>query len=139
MLISVRLRIHGDLLDVGNVTALLGVAPHLVRTKGEVNTTSTGKSVMAKTSRWEWYSEDPTKVLSVDEHLARLKAAFENVLDEFGRIPGVMRAWLDVNVVALNSASDSQVVFVMSHESVDTINKIGFPIEFSVYTLGPAD
>lgn len=139
MLISVRLRIHGDLLDVDEVTAMLGVQPHLALTKGAVSVTSTGKNLVAKTGRWEWYSEDSTRVLSVDDHLFRLKTAFALVLEEFGKIPNVMMAWLDVNMVSVNNSSDSQVVFAMNHESIETIDKIGFPIEFSLYTLGQDD
>lgn len=139
MLISVRLRLQGELLDPDKVTSRLGVQPHLVRAKGEVTTTASGKAIAAKVGRWEWYSEDPTNTLSIDGHVLRLKSAFGPALSQLSRLPEVDNAWIDLNIVVVHPAGDTQVAFLMNPESMETLSKTGLPVEFSVYTLTQQD
>lgn len=54
MLISVTLRIHGELLLPVNVPTLLGVQPSIARRKGEITKSSTGKDIVTKFGIWVW-------------------------------------------------------------------------------------
>ncbi|WP_426117489.1 DUF4279 domain-containing protein [Massilia sp. PWRC2] len=135
MLITLRLRFHGDLLDPTAVTDLLKVTPNLAVAKGSVKSISNGAEIVEKTSRWEWYSEDISNLLSVDDHISRLGAQFFDVLSELRQIPNCEYAWIDLSMIHMSKSADSNISFLLNTTSVSIIGKIGIPLELSYYVL----
>jgi hypothetical protein len=136
MLITLRLRFHGDLLDPEAVSSLLKVTPNLSVKKGSVKSISNGKEILEQTSRWEWYSEDPSKTLSVDDHISKLGALFVNVLGELHRIPNCEYSWIDLSIIHMSDSVDSKVSVLLNSRSISIIGEIGIPLELSYYVLG---
>ncbi|MVA26961.1 DUF4279 domain-containing protein [Agrobacterium vitis] len=54
----ISLRLAGDDLDPGEITSLLGVAPHLAYRKGEHWKTPKGKPLIGRTGFWSFHVDD---------------------------------------------------------------------------------
>lgn len=126
---------HGDSLDPDTVNNFLKVTPHFSVKKDAVKAIRDGKQILEKTSRWEWYSEDLTKLLSIDDHISRIGIKFNDVLGEFRSIPGVTHAWLDISMIEMVKRGDTQASFILNGASTSIIGRMGIPVEFTFYAL----
>lgn len=138
MLISVTLRVAGDLLNPKEITAILGVTPHLSRHKGDVRIYPSGKEIVSKFGLWEWRSKDPSETLSINDHINRLKSTFEHAYGLFSNLPEAENAWVDIHIVISDSDDRSlNVWFLMDTETILTLRNIGLPVEFTIDLLPP--
>ncbi|MEB0084969.1 DUF4279 domain-containing protein, partial [Glaciimonas sp. Gout2] len=99
MLISVTLRVKGDLLDPKGITAILNVVPHVSMYKGETRISSSKREIVSKFGLWEWYSDDASNTLTIDDHIKRLKSTFQHAYDLLPNLPNVDNAWVDICIV----------------------------------------
>jgi hypothetical protein len=140
MLISVTLRITGDLLDPEEITAILSVAPRISRCKGDVRISSSKREIVSKFGLWTWKSEDPLNALTINDHINRLKDTFEHAYALFPNLPNVENAWVDICIVdGEGEGGDSSVSFLLDKESTAVLSDIGLPIEFTIYRSLPDD
>jgi hypothetical protein len=134
MLISVTLRISGDLLDPEEITAILNVIPRISRRKGDVRISSSKKEIVSKFGLWTWKSEDLSNILTINDHINRLKSTFEHAYALLPNLPNVENAWVDICIVdSEGEAGDSSVEFLLDTGSTATLSDIGLPIEFTIY------
>jgi hypothetical protein len=140
MLISVTLVVSGDLLDPEEITALLNVTPHVSRRKGDVRTYPSQKEIVSKFGLWEWRSKDSSEVLTINDHVRRLKSTFEHAYELLSGLPNAENAWIDVHIVAGDEdESVSSVMFLMDTETISTLLNIGLPVEFTLDVLPPKE
>lgn len=138
MLISVTLRVTGDLLNPEEITAILNVIPHVSRCKGDVRVLSTKKEIVSKFGLWTWKSEDPSNTLTINDHINRLKSTFEHAYNLFPNLPNVENTWVDICIVdSKGEGGDSSVSFLLDKESTVVLSDIGLPIEFTIYRSLP--
>lgn len=136
MLTSIKLRIHGDLLDPEEITAILKISPHIFRRKGDVRVCASQKEVASKLGIWVWQSNDPSETFTINDHISRLRATFAPVYSLLPNLPNTDYAWVDVYIaVGENDGSTSSVWFDMNVESISTLREIGLPVEFTVDTV----
>ncbi len=134
MLISVTLRIAGDLLDPEEITAILNVAPRVSRRKGDVRISSSKREIVSKFGLWTWKSEDLSNTLTIDDHINRLKSTFQHAYALFPNLPNVENAWVDICIVdSEGEGGDSSVSFLLDKKSTATLSNTGLPIEFTIY------
>lgn len=140
MLISVTLRIAGDLLNPEEITTMLNVVPRVSRRKGDVRVSSSKKELVSKFGLWTWKSEDPSNTLTISDHINRLKSTFEHAYALFPNLPNVENAWVDVCIVdSEGEGGNSSVSFLLDKESAAALSETGLPIEFTIYRLLPED
>lgn len=140
MLISVTLRITGDLLEPEEITAILNVTPHVSRRKGDVRVYSSQKKIISKFGLWEWRSKDSSEALTINDHVNRLKSTFEHAYKLFPGLPNAENAWIDIHIVAGDEDENvSNVVFLMDRETISTLASTGLPVEFTLDVLSPRE
>lgn len=138
MRIYITLRVAGDSLDPEEITTILGVVPHLSRPKGEMRVSGSKHEIISKFGLWEWRSIDPSKTLSINDHVKRLKSTFEHAYGFLSNLPNAENAWVDVYMVVDDSDEDvSTVWFLMDIETVLTLRNIGLPVEFTIDIFPP--
>jgi hypothetical protein len=134
MQISITLRITGEFLSPDEITNCLMVTPHIARLKGQVRVSSSGKEIVSKTGIWTWKSEDLTNALTINDHINRLKITFEGVYKLFSALPNAEIAWVDICIVKNDEEErDSTVDFLMDTKSIEILNDVGLPVEFTIY------
>lgn len=135
MLVSLTLRIYGEHLDPGDVTATLAVQPTLARKKGDISRSSSNKEIVQKSGIWAWRSESG---LLLDEHIRNLNATFERTFSNFSKLNHVERALVDVCIVESEKTHSDVTAFVaMDCGSIGVLHRLGLPLEFSFY--GPSE
>lgn len=141
MLISITLMFTGDFLEPEDITAILGVLPHLTRRKGEMRIiASSKKEIVSKFGLWEWGSKDPSNTLTINDHINRFRNTFEAVYHLFPSLPNVENAWVDVHIVVGDEKEGfSKVWFLMEPETLSTLHNIGLPVEFTIDILPPSE
>lgn len=137
MLISATLIVSGDLLDPEEITAKLGVVPHVSRRKGDRRIYRSGKEVVAKFGLWEWRSKDASKTLTIDDHIGRLRNTFEHVFGLLPNLPNAENAWVDIHMVTDSEESVTNVSFLTNTKTISTLRDIGLPIEFTIDIVSP--
>lgn len=138
MLISVTLRITGNQLDPHEITAILGVEPHVSRRRGDARLLPSGKELVAKFGVWEWRSKDSSESLSVADHIARIRAALGDRCRLLRNLPNAENAWIDIHVVDGDTESEaSSVQLLLDPAVLSTIHDMGLPVEITVDIMPP--
>ena len=134
MKISVTLRATGDCLIPEEITAILGVTPHLSRYKGDVRTLSSGKEIVSKFGFWNWKSDDLSGTLTINDHIGLLHSALGHAYSSLNSLPNAENVWIDICIVKDEAQpGDSAVEFTLNVNSMGILHDFGLPTEFTFY------
>ena len=127
---SVALYIHGQSLDPAVVTKTLGVQPTEARRAGESRRLSSGSKITQKNGLWVFRirSENGDIEKMVDE----LASIFEARSSKITSISGLDAAYVDIFVsYSPGGRLDSQYNIILSNQSINTISRMGTPVQLT--------
>lgn len=134
MQISVSLRVCGERLSPDEITSILGVHPHAAKSKGEVRTSSSGQEVVAKVGLWTWKSGPTGQLLTVNDHIDRLHAAFAHVYPSLASLPHAENTWIDICILKEDGEGErGGADFLLSAKAIQILGETGLPVEFTFY------
>jgi len=138
MHLTITISIQGQLLDPGEITELLHVAPHVSRRKGDISRSPSGNQAIAHTGLWEWRLTDAAESHSLSELLHQVHRTFLAHINRLQSLPNAEDSLLDIHMVT-DSREDGDTALTMTFDrsAIDALAEIGLPTTMTIDRLLP--